>query len=200
MTPMGSSRQQEGRILYNQALLKLPERFLVPIQKWKRICVGSTANTNQLAMTPAIQSTYSADELAVMFFRQVKKDLAIASTRQLVSLVGLVLSHLIRGMSIQKTSMLMNRLPHLFQMLLLKDWRHHRDDQAQYAHLDELVDRIFEEDQKLTNSLLASEVAAMNVVIVILRRLDQYVSLFSYKVLKDSWVEELRQIPLEDAA
>jgi uncharacterized protein (DUF2267 family) len=183
---MGTSCQQEGRILYNQACPRPLERFLIHFQEWRRICLGDTATTNQLVMTPASQSTYTADELAVMFFRQVKKDLAIPSTRQMVSLVGLVLSHLIRGMSIQKTSVLLNRLPNLFQMLLLKDWRYNNVDEVQCAHLDELVDRIFEEDQKLTNSLLASDVAAINAIIVILRRLDQYVSLFSYKVLKDS--------------
>lgn len=151
-------------------------------------------------MTPATQNTFTAQERAVMFFRHVKKDLSIPSTRQTVTLVGRVLSHLIRGMTVQQTSTLLNQLPDLFQILLLKDWRYNNADHKSYSHLDEFVDRIYEEDQKLQNSLFASEVEALGIVIVILRRLDKYLNLFSYKILEDSWVEELRQIPLEDAA
>jgi len=152
-------------------------------------------------MTTTVPHSHSdQDEKAVLFFRRVKKDLGIPSTRKMVTLVGRVLSYLIKGLPVAQASVLINRLPGLFQMILLKDWRYNVIEQRSFDHIDELVDRMFEEDQKLPHSLFASEVETLNMVVTILSRLDKYLDFFSYKILNDACIEELRQIPLEDAA
>jgi uncharacterized protein (DUF2267 family) len=152
-------------------------------------------------MTPTASITYSdQEERAVLFFRRVKKDLGIPSTQKMVTLVSRVLAHLLKVMPLAQASVLINKLPDIFKMLLLKDWKYSVVDPRAYDHLDELVDRLYEEDRNHPHSLFASEVEALNMVIVILSRLDKYLNFFSFKALNDSCVEELRQIPLEDAA
>ena len=73
-------------------------------------------------------------------------------------------------------------------------------NQAPIAHLDELVESIYEDDRKSEHPQFSTEVEALNAVVVILRKLDKYLNIFSYNILKPTWVEGLRQIPLEDAA
>ena len=145
--------------------------------------------------------TYSPEEKVVLFFRHVKKELGIPSTRDLVRLVGKVLSHLRRGLSAKQISRLVDRLPGISQLMIVHD----RNDLAHgkkesFAHLDELVESIYAEDKRSSNSIFTTEIEALNAIIVVLRKLDKYMNLFSYNILKYPVVKELRQIPMEDAA
>ncbi len=150
-------------------------------------------------MIAALQESMPSDERAVLFFRQIKRELGISSTTRLVKLVSRVLSLFVRGLNREQVSRLFSRLPDIFQMLLLREWNG-PGERRSFAHLDEFVDQVYEEDRKLPKSFFVSEVETLNSVIVILKRLDKYMDLFSAHVLDDAWIEELKQIPMEDAA
>lgn len=147
----------------------------------------------------SLPENYSPEENAVIFFRNVKRDMGIGSTKQLVQIVGKVLSQLGRGMSPAQAKIALNRLPEIFHPLLLKNWTGKQSGET-FVHLDELVESIYEDDRKSANALFSTEVEVLNAVVIILRKLDKYLNLFSHNILQHQLVEGLRQIPLEDAA
>jgi len=141
---------------------------------------------------------YSPDEKAVLFFRHVKKELGILSTQDLVKLVDKVLSHLRSGLSNAQIKKLIDQLPGVFQLMLIRGWRINEEKKS-FKHLDEFVELIYTEDRNSAHSLFATEVETLNAVIVVLRKLDKYLNLFSFNILKYPMVEELKQVPLEGA-
>ena len=147
----------------------------------------------------ALQDEGSQEERSVIFFRNVKRALGISSTVSMVQMVGKVLAHVCRNLSGQQVSALISRLPGAFRPLLLKETMK-SDAQQSYSHLDELVEDMYLEDRRSANPQFSTEVEALNSVVVILRKLDKYLNIFSFNILKPQWVEGLRQIPLEDAA
>ena len=141
----------------------------------------------------------SPEEQAVLFFRHVKKELGIVSTRHLVKLVSKVVSHLRSGLSHAQITKLVNHLPGVFQLMLVHEWRSD-EERKSFTHLDEFVESIYAEDRKSAHSIFTTEVETLNAVIVVLRKLDKYLNLFSYDILTYPMMEELKQIPVEDAA
>ena len=148
-------------------------------------------------MDEQVEQSNSAEEKSAIFFRNVKRAMGISSTSSMRTMVSKVLSHVCRNLSKQQVTALINRLPGTFQPLLL--WES-PDNQTRYSHLDELVENMYEEDRRSEHPQFSTEVEALNAVVVILRKLDKYLNIFSYNILKPQWVEGLRQIPLEDAA
>ena len=143
--------------------------------------------------------TYSPEEKAVLFFRHVKKELGIPSTEHIIKLVSKVVSHLPVGLTAAQLTKLIDHLPGVFQFMLIREWDP-TEEKKTFTHLDEFVESVYAEDKKSSASVFATEVETLNTVVVVLRKLDKYLNLFSFEVLKYPMVEELRQIPIEDAA
>jgi uncharacterized protein (DUF2267 family) len=139
-----------------------------------------------------------SDERSAFFFRNVKRALGISSNQSIISVVGKVLTQVCRNLPKQQAYLLISRLPGMFHPLLYKE--SDQGTQQSYSHLDELVENMYEEDRRSEHPQFATEVEALNAVVVVLRKLDKYLNIFSYNILKPRWVEGLRQIPLEDAA
>jgi hypothetical protein len=141
-------------------------------------------------------SSYSPEENSVIFFRHVKRDLGIPSTKQMVRLVDTVLSKIQSGLNDEQSRQLVSILPGPLQLLAAKN-RKNRQATRPIAHLDELVEDVYEEDRKSGSKVLKTEVHALNAVVVILRQLDKYLNLFSYNFLKFPVVQGLKQVPVE---
>jgi len=150
-------------------------------------------------MAASINLTYSPEEKAVLFFRHVKKELGIPSTEQIVKLVSKVVSHLRSGLTNAQITRLVDHLPGVFQFMLIHEWIPNEKKKS-FTHLDEFVESIYAEDRKSSSSVFATEVETLHAVIVVLRKLDKYLNLFSFGILKHPMMEELKQIPVEDAA
>jgi uncharacterized protein (DUF2267 family) len=144
------------------------------------------------------EQKFGADERSAFFFRNVKRALGLTSTQSIVSVVGKVLTQVCRNLPKQQANLLISRLPGTIQPLLDKESS--AGNQQPYSHLDELVENMYEEDRRSEHPQFSTEVEALNAVVVVLRKLDKYLNIFSYNILKPRWVEGLRQIPLEDAA
>lgn len=152
-------------------------------------------------MDEQVERNNSQEYKSVIFFRNVKRALGISSTSSMMALVGKVLSHVCRNLSKQQVNTLISRLPGAFQPLLFGQASENRDrNQPCFCYLDELVENMYEEDRRSEHPQFSTEVEALNAVVVVLRKLDKYLNIFSYNILKPQWVEGLRQIPLEDAA
>lgn len=150
-------------------------------------------------MAASINLTYTPEENVVLFFRHVKKELGIPSTEHIVKLVGKVVSHLRSGLTNAQITTLVDHLPGVFQFMLTHEWKPNERKKT-FTHLDEFVESIYAEDRKSPSSIFTTEVETLNAVIVVLRKLDKYLNLFSFDILKHPMIEELKQIPAEDAA
>lgn len=148
-------------------------------------------------MVTASSENYSPEENSVIFFRHVKRDLGIPSTKQMVRLVDTVLSRIQCGLNDEQTRQLYSMLPGPLQLLAAKN-RKNEQVARPITHLDELVEDVYEEDRKSGSHVLKTEVHALNAVVVILRKLDKYLNLFSYNFLRFPVVHGLKQIPLEN--
>jgi hypothetical protein len=147
-------------------------------------------------MVTASSGHYSPEENSVIFFRHVKRDLGIPSTKQMVRLVDNVLSKIQSGLNDEQTRQFLMILPGPLQLLAAKN-RKNKQVTRPIAHLDELVEDVYEEDRKSGSHVLTTEVHALNAVVVILRKLDKYLNLFSYNFLRFPIIHGLKQIPVE---
>jgi uncharacterized protein (DUF2267 family) len=139
------------------------------------------------------------EEKSIQFFKEVKSNLGFTSTQKIVKLVRAVLSHVRRSLSHEQTAVIIKSLPSLFQLLFITNWRYEETDMP-IKHLDELVDNIYEEDQKSNSSLFTSEIDTLNKVILVLSKLDKFFGILGLNVLRYSLTQELKQAAIGDAA
>jgi uncharacterized protein (DUF2267 family) len=145
-----------------------------------------TSTTNYLSM----------EELAVRFFGEIKSELGFTSTRKIVYLVRSVISQLRKNLSHEQINNIIQRTPSLFQLLFISNWKYNEKEIA-INHLDEIVEGVYQQGQQ---PLFASEIEALNAVIVVLRKLDKFFRLLGLDILHYSLKQELKQVAIEDAA
>jgi uncharacterized protein (DUF2267 family) len=139
------------------------------------------------------------DEQSVRFFKEIKTHLGLRSTRKLVRLVRAVLSQLRRTLSHEQSSMVINTLPSLFQLLFVANWKY-EDKYEPIMHLDELVDQVYREDRKAKNSLFKSEIDTLNSIILVVSKLDKFFGILGLNVFRYSLTQELKQAVIEEPA
>jgi hypothetical protein len=161
------------------------------------ICLKGFKRTTRktIKMVTAPIDNYSPEENSVIFFRHVKRDLGIPSTRQMVRLVDNVLSRIQSRLNEEQTRQLLSILSGPLQLLVAKNYGKSRPVKKSFNHLDELVEDVFQEDRKSGSRVLKTEVHALDAVVVILRKLDKYLNLFSYNFLQFKLVQGVKQVP-----
>jgi uncharacterized protein (DUF2267 family) len=135
------------------------------------------------------------EELAVKFFGEIKNELGFTSTKKIVFLVRSVISQLRKNLSHEQAASFIQRMPSLFQLLFISNWKYN-EKETSINHLDEIVDGVYQGNQKL----FASEIETLNAVIVVLKKLDKFFSLLGLDILHYSLKQELKQVAMEDAA
>jgi len=90
-------------------------------------------------------------------------------------------------------------MPSLFQLVFISNWRY-EDNRRNIIHLDELVESIYEEDQKNHKPLFKSEIEVLSGVIVVLNSLNKFFGLFGITAFPYLLLQELQQAVQEDAA
>ncbi|MGC3943487.1 MAG: DUF2267 domain-containing protein [Chryseolinea sp.] len=148
-------------------------------------------------MVTSLTST-NQDEQSVRFFKEVKSNLGLRSTRKIVRLVRAILSQLRSTLSPEQTNTVIKTLPSLFQLLFVANWRYD-DKQQPIMHLDELVDHVYQEDRKQKSSLFKSEVDTLNSVILVITKLDKFFGILGLNVFRYSLTQELKQAVAQDA-
>lgn len=138
----------------------------------------------------------SMEELAIRFFGEIKNELGFTSTRKIVYLVRSVISQLRKNLSHEQAADVIQRMPSLFQLLFISNWRYNEKETA-ISHLDEIVEGVYQQGQQ---AQFTSEIETLNAVIVVLRKLDKFFKMLGLDVLHYSLKQELKQVAMEDAA
>lgn len=140
------------------------------------------------------------EEQAVRFFREVKNELGIDSTRKIVTVVRCVLSQLRNSLSHEQATVLIRKMPEIFQLLLISNWRYD-EKEVVLTHLDELADNVYKQTLSQEKKLFSTEIEALSTVLLVIKKLDKFFGLLGFNVLHYTITEEIKQAAaMEDAA
>lgn len=140
------------------------------------------------------------EEQAVRFFKEIKNELGINSTRKIVTVVRCVLAQLRKSLTHEQASQLIRKMPDVFQLLLISGWKYD-EKETTVQHLDELADNVYKQTISQEKRLFSTEIEALNTVILVIKKLDKFFGLLGFNVLRYTITEEIKQAAaMEDAA
>jgi uncharacterized protein (DUF2267 family) len=140
------------------------------------------------------------EEQAVRFFREIKNELGIDSTKKIVTVVRCVLSQLRSSLSHDQAAMLIKKMPDIFQLLLISNWRYD-EKEVTVKHLDELADNVYKQTLSHEKKLFSTEIEALNTVLLVIKKLDKFFGLLGFNILRYTMTEEIKQAAaMENAA
>lgn len=140
------------------------------------------------------------EEQAMRFFREVKNDLGIDSTKKIVQVVRIVLEQVRKSLTHDEAAKLIRNMPDVFKLMLVSDWRYSEQTVAIH-HLDELADNVYKHTNSQPEKLFSTEIEALNTVILVIKKLDKFFGLLDFGVLRYTVTEEIKQAAaMEDAA
>ena len=147
-------------------------------------------------MEPSLETH---DDAEMNFFRQIKKELSIENPQDVIQLVASVLQSLRQTLSLDRASALLNELPDFLKLTFATNWK--QDEvPVKIDHLDEFVNLVMARDRKSKKNLFRSEVYALSVIILTLKKLYNLVDLDKFEGLSQAIKQELREVPAEAAA
>ena len=132
------------------------------------------------------------EEQSYKFFKEIKNELGVTSTQNIVKLVRAVLSHVRSTLSHEQASFVIQVLPDIFQLLFITNWRYEKTSSS-IKHLDELVYHIYLDDKQSNDSLFTSEIDTLNAVIIVLDKLDKFFGVLGLNLFQYPLTQELKQ-------
>lgn len=148
-------------------------------------------------MNSNYNTTLDQDEISLI--NQIKRELSIETTTEVVQLVASVLQALRQTLSLSNADTLMNNLPDFLKLVFASNWKH-AEAQVQVEHLDELVNLVMERDKRNRKFLFKSEVQTLSVIILTLKHLYKLIDLDNFEGISQAFRQELRDVPVESAA
>lgn len=142
---------------------------------------------------------HNLDQEEMYFLQQIKKELSLETSNDAVKLVAAVLQALRQTLSLEENNYLLNQLPDFLRLAYAANWEQH-EPRVQIEHLDEFVSLVMDRDEKTKKSLFRTEVQALSVVILTLKKLNRIVDLENFNGLSPQLKQELREVFTEAAA
>ena len=111
------------------------------------------------------------DDRTIFFIRELRKDLRTFSLVQIIAILKIVISKLRSCLPASIRDQNLTQAPDMFQFLFVGHWSR-ADRVRQTVHLDELVQELVQMDQQTGLGLFKSEMETLQVVILILNRIQ----------------------------
>lgn len=109
-----------------------------------------------------------SDEQGVLFFRNLERKLNGTPTQKMISLVSFTLRKVRGVFSSQQLSEIIAKAPSFIKWIGVED----SIGEKRITHLDELVELMIAEDQKLGTGLFKSEIETLRIAILILKQIQ----------------------------
>lgn len=132
-----------------------------------------------------------SNEQGILFFKNLKRKLSATPTQKMISIVRIVLNKLRGSFSFQQLS----DTPSFVQWLVGNNQQH---EEIRIKHLDELVELLIAEDQRLGTRLFISEVETLRIVILILRQIQILFEKMGINILPYTIERELQGAMIEE--
>jgi len=135
-----------------------------------------------------------SDEQVVLYFRKLKSELNCSSTPRLITLVRQVL------LKVKDLNPgIISKIPPLLHMVLAGGSSTNLADKRS-QHLDRLAEMLYSEDRQMGVRFFKSELDALHVVLVILRRLQDMFEGVRMEIFPHVLSTEVKQAAMEEAA
>lgn len=138
-----------------------------------------------------VSHTHLSDEHMVLLFRKLKNELNCSSTSKIITLVRQTLSK-VKNFS---TPEIANKIPPIMLMMMANV----DNQEKKIRHLDELADSLYKEDKQTGKGLFKSEIDALGVAIIILRRIQDLFTRAGIHAFPYVLSTELKQAVIEEA-
>lgn len=135
-----------------------------------------------------------SDEHIVLFFRKLKSELNCSSTLKIIEQVRLTLSR-VRNFSSPDIA---SKIPPLLHLMLANT--RSKSTEHKVDHLDELADSLYKEDKQAGKKLFKSEIDALGIAIIILKRTQELFTRAGMQIFPYILSTELKQAVIEEAA
>jgi hypothetical protein len=152
---------------------------------------------NQTDMNTMASPQISHDQ-AVLFLDDLKRQLNFHSTQKTVSLLRTVLSKFKGSFTGQQIRDIVTKTPSILHVLLVNHGRP-EDQPGEIGHLDELVDTLYEEDQTAGRGLFKTEIEALGLVTVVLRKIEKLFKQAGIYAFNYTLTHELQQAAQEES-
>ncbi len=140
----------------------------------------------------SLPSQKLSNEHGIMFFRNLRKKLNGTPTWKMISIVRIILIKLRGSFSFQQFS----DTPSFVQWLVGHNQQH---EEIRIKHLDELVELLIAEDQRLGTRLFISEVETLRIVILILTQIQILFEKIGISILPYTIERELQGAMIEES-
>ncbi len=132
-----------------------------------------------------------SEEQVSQFFHEVKNELAGLSVPSIMGIMRIMFSKLRASYTPQQALEIIDITPASFQLIFTAKWRY--DVQEEIGHLDELVDRMYREDQDYGVGQFKSELDVLRIVTVVLSKLQSLFKLAGIRAFSYNLTHELQQ-------
>lgn len=179
-------------------LLSFRNKF--PITRFKGLlqrllCVSDVASISlvDLLQTTILMITKNriSEEQVAQFLQEVKTELSGMSVARLMGIMRIMFSKLRASYTSQQAEEIIAKTPASFQLMFTSHW--HYEDQEEIGHLDELVDRMFHEDQHFGVGMFKSELDVLRIVTVVLSKIQALFKLAGVRAFSYNLTHELQQ-------
>ncbi len=144
----------------------------------------------------SLASQKLSDGQGILFFRNLKKKLNGTPTRKIVSIVRMVLKKVRGSFAFQQFNETMASAPTFIQWLV--GYNQHHYEEIRINHLDELVEMLIAEDQRLGTRLFTSEIETLRIVILILKQIQVLFEKIGIRILPHTIERELQGAMIEE--
>lgn len=141
----------------------------------------------------SLPSQKLSNEHGIVFFRNLRKKLNGTPTWKMISIVRIILIKLRGSFSFQQFS----DTPSFVQWLVGHNQQH---EEIRIKHLDELVELLIAEDQRLGTRYFKSEVETLRIVILILNQIQILFKKIGINILPYTMEQELHAVMINETS
>jgi uncharacterized protein (DUF2267 family) len=159
------------------------------------LCVSNVASISliDLLQTTTLMMTNNriSEEQVSQFLQEVKTELSGLSVAKTMGIMRIMFSKLRASYTSQQAEEIIAKTPASFQLMFTSNW--HYEVQEEIGHLDELVDRMFREDQHYGVGMFKSELDVLRIVTVVLSKIQVLFKLAGIRAFSYNLTHELQQ-------
>jgi len=126
------------------------------------------------------------------FLEEIKSELGLSSPQRVLKVTEKVLRSIQKNLGTEEIKRLLVNFPQNLQTLF-KGNSSQQESPIYFDHLDQWVETIYREDEVSQDRAFYSEIEILNVIILMVRKLDKLYNLLSFPGFKFSLIREIKQ-------
>jgi uncharacterized protein (DUF2267 family) len=126
------------------------------------------------------------------FLEEIRSELGLSSSQKVLKVTEKVLRSIQKNLGGEEIKNLLVKLPKSLQTFFSSNLSQ-QETPIYFDHLDQWVETIYREDELSRDRAFYSEIEILNVIILMMRKLDKLYDLLSFPAFKFSLIREIKQ-------